>query len=357
MYIHTIEVKLNYLTHAPKWTKETYSIVGMDEYDFRIRHEEGNLKWCEKTTVKNEYWYSHDVAGNFPATFEEVNNYANWISEIGDIEFSNKPINNGAKFAPLKFDQFCQHGNSDSYCEKTTCKRERRRRESIAANYACFVEFLAPMPDVVGFGFALGILLSRTVRHIAEFIEAGKRVILLARDMEAVYYALCSMGYGHSVLYLRGVNRDVARKLSTAEQGEDYLQSIGFNPNTDVMIDSGFAGSIPRAFGIEADNCYLMSADHDSGYQELNHIELGGSSTWRSIIIKLEHAPKLEVTYWRGKPSFEINPPELKQFRPHYVAMVNAIAKGIKWGIDNVLTEDVVSSALEVVTSTKTKDS
>jgi hypothetical protein len=150
------------------------------------------------------------------------------------------------------------------------------------------------------YGLVMGIAMSRYRPHLVRLIRrAGKhKVFFIGRDMDAIYFALRSNGIGRRASYLRGCNRYNTRRLNKENKLKQFVMNQGVRRG-DVLIDSGFYGTLPKqineALPIEA---YLLTANDGPAYPAVN--EKLNQPVHRDVVCRFEHAPKYEITYWDG---------------------------------------------------------
>lgn len=134
--------------------------------------------------------------------------------------------------------------------------------------------------------YALGQRLGAHIHELLPIVRSGKRVHLLARDMETI--GRLFDGY-KNVSVAWGLSRSTARR----EHVFEYLvEGNGIRPG-DYVIDTGFMGSIPKRISevLEGEvKCILLSGEPNSYGRRISE-----DSAVRSDILTFEHSPKYTV--------------------------------------------------------------
>lgn len=146
-------------------------------------------------------------------------------------------------------------------------------------------------------GKSLGRQLKSVIPSLKGIIDnnPSHKVWFMGRDCDVFFLALkdeCKVGY------ITGLNRDNARKLAHRGKLSSWLRSIGVKDG-DILIDSGYSGSIfKRILDTKLSvRCILISANPEGHCGEPLD-ELSYSTKVRSMILALEHSPKMEIVEW-----------------------------------------------------------
>jgi hypothetical protein len=134
--------------------------------------------------------------------------------------------------------------------------------------------------------YSLGQRLSKYIHDLLPIVRSGKRVHLLARDMETIGKIFDSY---KNVSVAWGLSRSTARRDHVFEY---LVEANGIQPG-DYVVDTGFAGSIPKRISEVLDaeiKCVLLSGEATSYGRRISE-----DADVRSDVLSFEHAAKYTV--------------------------------------------------------------